>query len=47
MQKTILESITAYAIADKGRAVGKNGEKTIFIEGAVPGDVVNVTLLKK
>ncbi len=47
MQKTILESITAYDIADKGRAVGKNGEKTIFIEGAVPGDVVNVTLLKK
>ncbi|MBK7967721.1 MAG: 23S rRNA (uracil(1939)-C(5))-methyltransferase RlmD [Bacteroidetes bacterium] len=47
MQKTILETITAYDIADKGRAVGKNGEKTIFIEGAVPGDVVNVTLLKK
>ena len=47
MQKIILNNIPVHDIADKGRAVGRNGEKTIFIEGAVPGDIVDVQLTRK
>jgi 23S rRNA (uracil1939-C5)-methyltransferase len=47
MVKTIIENVTVIDIADKGKAIGKSGEKTIFIEGAVPGDVVNVELIKR
>lgn len=47
MKRTIVEGVTATDIADKGKAFGKSGEKAIFIEGAVPGDVVDVEIFKK
>lgn len=34
-------------IADEGRAVGKVDNKIIFLDKAVPGDVVNVAITKK
>ena len=34
-------------IADKGRCVGKEGEVVVFTEGAVPGDIVDVTVTKQ
>ncbi len=35
-------------LADKGLSVGRNPEgKVVFIEGAVPGDVVDVSVIKK
>lgn len=47
MNRTIIEGVIALDIADKGKAFGKAGEKAIFIEGAVPGDVVDVEIIKK
>ncbi len=47
MTRAIIENVTALDIADKGKAFGKAGEKAIFIEGAVPGDVVDVEVIKK
>jgi 23S rRNA (uracil1939-C5)-methyltransferase len=47
LKRTIIEGVTALDIADKGKAFGKHGEKAIFIEGAVPGDVVDVEIMKK
>ena len=47
LKRTIIEGVTALDIADKGKAFGKAGEKAIFIEGAVPGDVVDVEIMKK
>ncbi len=47
MNRIIVESVLALDIADKGKAFGKAGEKAIFIEGAVPGDVVDVIIYKK
>jgi len=47
MKKNIIESVHIIDIADKGKTVGKYEDKTIFIEGAVPGDVVNVEIIKR
>jgi 23S rRNA (uracil1939-C5)-methyltransferase len=47
MKNKILEGIRIIDIADKGKSVGKFEDKTIFIEGAVPGDLVNVEVTKK
>ncbi len=44
----IVEDITLTGIADKGRAVGRDAEGMVyFVEGAVPGDVVDVLVKKK
>ena len=43
----ILTEVTITGIADKGRAVGRHNEKVVFVEKAVPGDVVDVRVLKK
>jgi len=47
MKRTILEGVIATDIADKGKAFGKADDKAIFIDGAVPGDVVDVEVFKK
>ncbi len=47
MKRTIIEGVEIIDIADKGRCVGKADEKTIFIDGAVPGDVVDVEITRK
>ena len=45
--KTIVQKVKITGIADKGRAVGRadNGQ-VIFVENVVPGDVVDVLVLK-
>lgn len=47
-KKKKIEGVVIHGIADKGKAVGKspNGE-IVFIDGAVPGDVVDVLILRK
>jgi 23S rRNA (uracil1939-C5)-methyltransferase len=46
--RPLLENILLTGIADKGRAVGRTAEgMAIFVEGAVPGDVVDVQVTKK
>ena len=43
----ILENVTITGLADKGRAVGRYDEKVVFVENAVPGDVVDVRVMKR
>ena len=44
----LLENVTVTGLADKGLSIGKNPEgKVVFIEGAVPGDVLDVKVLRK
>ena len=47
MKRTIIEGVSVIDIADKGKTVGKHEEKAIFIDGAVPGDIVDVEIVKK
>ncbi len=45
--RIISKNITITGIADKGKAIGRDTEgKVIFVEEAVPGDVVDVTIYK-
>lgn len=42
----IVESVRLTEIADKGKAFGKKDDMAYFVEGAVPGDVVDVLVTK-
>ncbi len=45
---TILPNIPIHGIADRGKGVGRSAEGlTVFVEGAVPGDVADVFIQKK
>ncbi len=45
---TILFNVPVHGIADRGKGVGRSAEGlTVFVEGAVPGDVVDVFVQKK
>ncbi len=47
-RKPLLERIALTGIADKGRSVGRAADgRVVFVEGAVPGDVVDVQVTKK
>lgn len=47
-KKKIARSVKFHGIADKGLVVGKNQEgQVFFVENAVPGDVADVTVLRK
>ena len=47
-RKRVVEDVAVTGIADKGMAVGRSPEgEVIFINGAVPGDVVDVLVLRK
>lgn len=47
-QKIILNNIEVLRAGAKGVSVGKTEEgKTVLIKGAIPGDVVDVHVLKK
>ncbi len=46
-QRKVIENVEITGIADKGRAVGRHNEKVVFVEGAVPGDVVDVQVTKR
>lgn len=44
----ILEQVEVVGLADKGLSIGKDPEgKVIFLEGVVPGDVVDAKVLRK
>src|SRR5471030_1180304 len=43
----LLESITIIDAGAEGQAVAKVDEMVVFVEGAVPGDVVDVQLYRK
>jgi tRNA/tmRNA/rRNA uracil-C5-methylase (TrmA/RlmC/RlmD family) len=38
----IVERVQLTEIADKGRAFGKKDDMVYFVDGAVPGDIVDV-----
>lgn len=42
----IVESVRLTEIADKGKAFGKKDDMAYFVEGAVPGDVVDVLVTR-
>lgn len=44
----VLPAVPIHGIADRGKGVGRTAEgMTVFVEGAVPGDVVDVFVQKK
>lgn len=45
--KTIIENISIIDIADEGKGIGKTDELVVFVEKAIPGDVVDVEVYKK
>jgi 23S rRNA (uracil1939-C5)-methyltransferase len=47
-RKKTIAGLTITGIADKGRAIGRTPEgQVVFVENAVPGDVVDVLVLRK
>ncbi len=42
-----LEQIEITDISSKGKSVGKHGDLVVFVEGGVPGDVVDVQVTRK
>jgi len=47
-KKKIVESVKIIDIADRGKSLGKTEDgKVIFVNGPVPGDVVDILLLRK
>ena len=46
--ETIIENLTVQTVAAEGKCVAHTGEgQVVFIEYAVPGDVVDVRVIKK
>ncbi len=45
--KKILKNIQVIDIAEEGKGIGKSDDLVIFIEKAVPGDIVDVELLRR
>ncbi len=47
-RKKTIENVTITGIADKGKSVGRDANgKVYFVDGAVPGDVIDVLVLRK
>ncbi|NNF22580.1 MAG: 23S rRNA (uracil(1939)-C(5))-methyltransferase RlmD [Saprospiraceae bacterium] len=47
-KKKIVENVLIHGIADRGKAVGRDAEgKVYFVDKAVPGDIVDVLVLRK
>ncbi|NNF34862.1 MAG: 23S rRNA (uracil(1939)-C(5))-methyltransferase RlmD [Saprospiraceae bacterium] len=47
-RKKIVENVTITGIADKGMSVGRSEDgQVLFIKGGIPGDVVDVLVLRK
>ena len=43
----IIEDLEIIDISDKGKSVAKYDGKTIFVDGAIPGDICDVRVFKK
>ncbi len=47
-KKKIVESVQIIDIADRGKSIGKTDDgKIIFVNGSIPGDIVDILLLRK
>ena len=46
-QEIILENVTIEAVAAEGRSLAHVDGAVVFVEFAVPGDIVNVKVTKK
>jgi len=46
-ERKIIENITIIDIAEEGKGVGKTDELVVFVEKAIPGDVVDVEVYRK
>lgn len=47
-KKKVVTDLLITGIADKGRAVGRGEDgQVVFVDGAVPGDIVDVVILRK
>jgi len=46
-EKKFIQNISVVDIAEEGKGVGKADELVLFIEKAIPGDVVDIELLRK
>jgi 23S rRNA (uracil1939-C5)-methyltransferase len=46
-EKRILENITIVDIAEEGKGVGKTDELVVFVEKAIPGDIVDAEVYRK
>ncbi len=46
-QQKILENLQVFDIAEEGKGVSKDGDMVVFIEKAIPGDIVNAAVYKK
>ncbi len=45
--KTIVENVAIFDIAEEGKGVGRAGELVVFVEKAVPGDVADIEIFRK
>lgn len=46
-KQKILESLEITDIADKGKGLGRYNDQVVFVDGAIPGEVVTVRVTKK
>lgn len=46
-EKRQIEQVQVFDIAEDGKGVGRSEDLVVFIEKAVPGDLVDVTLYRK
>lgn len=46
-EKKQLQNIEIFDIAEEGKGVGRHEDLVLFIEKAIPGDVVDVELQRK
>ncbi len=46
-EKTVVENVSIFDIAEEGKGVGRTGELVVFVEKAVPGDVADVEIYRK
>jgi 23S rRNA (uracil1939-C5)-methyltransferase len=47
MKVRTIENVEVTDLSSKGLGVGRAGEMVVFVEGAVPGDIVDVKVVKK
>lgn len=46
-EKSIIENVAIFDIAEEGKGVGRAGELVVFVEKAVPGDVADIEIFRK
>lgn len=45
-ERKVIENLLITDIADKGQVLGKNDQQVVFVDRAVPGDIVDVWVIK-